>query len=82
MELPPLYSESRCALVEIHRYIHNSGKENRTVDPKILLEIVTRYAKNDKDFENNPKQALLQAIADVTTSHLLSLIHISEPTRH
>eukprot|EP00973_Karenia_brevis_P065661 9127180-Karenia_brevis.AAC.1 len=69
MELPPLYSESSCAIVVIHRYIYNSGKEKRTLDPKVLLEMVTEDAKRDKDFETNPKQALLQAIADVTTSH-------------
>eukprot|EP00973_Karenia_brevis_P057103 7945331-Karenia_brevis.AAC.1 len=54
MELPPLHSESKCALVTLHRYIFNNDKENRPIDPKKLLEMVTKYAKNDKDFDKKP----------------------------
>eukprot|EP00973_Karenia_brevis_P057104 7945332-Karenia_brevis.AAC.1 len=69
MELPPLHSESKCVLVTLHRYIFNNDKENRLIDPKHLLEIVTKYAKNDKDSDKNPQQVVLQAMADATTSH-------------
>eukprot|EP00973_Karenia_brevis_P015899 2175100-Karenia_brevis.AAC.1 len=32
--------------------------------------MVTKYAKKDPTFENNPQQAILQTISDVTCQHL------------
>eukprot|EP00973_Karenia_brevis_P076213 10583573-Karenia_brevis.AAC.1 len=70
MDRPPLLPHSKCLLVALHRYILNIIQENRFIDPKILLEIVTNHAKKDKYFDKNPLQAFLHAMADATTSHM------------
>eukprot|EP00973_Karenia_brevis_P092563 12413010-Karenia_brevis.AAC.1 len=70
MELPPLLDESKCALVDLHRHIYHIGMEKQQIDPKVLLKMVTKYAKRDGIFANNPQQAILQTISDLTASHL------------